>query len=172
MISITDFLLFTGETDINKVKYAAIFKSVISTVENIYKIILSERTEDITLYPDTTTTVVLEHSPISSINSITQNGESLAFTYQDNTITLPVAITDTVTPLVINITYGYTAVPEELKYALYNHMQSVYYASTNHTANVSKVINSTGNTVFFREGSIPIESRTLYDYYSKRQIII
>lgn len=172
MFSITEFIAFTGETSINKLKYATIFKSVVSYVESVYEIVLTERTETLKLYSTSATELELSVTPISIVSSVEYDSDSIDYTYENNVITFTTSLTDIAIPVYVTLTYGYITIPEDLKLAIYTHVQHIYYALDNHTDNVSKVTNTTGNTIVYRNTSVPPISLFTYDFYSKRQLVL
>lgn len=172
MFNINDFLVFIGEPLEAKSKYTMAAAGVLSHVESVYKIKLESLTETFNEYSSDGSTVYLEYTPITTISSVKYDGEEVEYTFKDNKITLTTSISDTSIPLVITATMGYTTIPNDLKYALYAHIQSVMFVQRENIANVSKTVNSTGNSTFYRDGSVPSDSLRVYNYYSKRQLLL
>lgn len=170
MFNFQDFLLYTGAEAAQEMKYATIAASVIKYVEETYGIYLSKSTRVFNRFSENGTSITLGVTPVNSITTITQDGNAIAYTYYGRDIIA--SVTDTAIPLVVTADVGYEEVPYDLKLAVYTHIQAMFYAIENHTTNVSKVVNTTGNTTFFRDLAVPMESSMVYDMYSKRQIVL
>lgn len=171
MFNFQDFVLYTGADSANEFKYATIAAGVLAYVEDTYGIYLEEVTKDFSIFSEDASTLVLGLTPITSINSVKQSTVDVAYTYYGREVTLTGTFDDAI-PLDVNITLGYTSVPSDLKLAVYTHIESLFYAIQNHLSNVSKTVNSEGNSTFYRESAIPLESSMVYDRYSKRQIVL
>ncbi len=171
MFNIYDFLVFMGEPVENKNRYTIAAAGVLSHVESVYGIKLSSTTTTIVRKTYDGSTIVLEESPITSINSVTIGGVEVPYTYSNNTITLDISV-DTFTEASINITMGYSEIPLDLKLAIYAHIQSVVFISKENVNNVSRTVNSTGNSTYYRDTTVPTESARVYSYYSKRALAI
>lgn len=172
MFNFQDFLIYTGADASQEMKYATIAAGVIGYVEETYGIHLSKASRSFTVFTEDGTTLPLGVTPINSITTVKQNNVDATFTYYGRALTVTSTITDANIPFVVVADTGYDIVPVDLKLAIYTHIQAMFYAIENHTTSVSKVVNSTGNTTFFRDSAIPIESSIVYDFYSKRQLVL
>lgn len=172
MFNFQDFLIYSGADASQEMKYATIAAGVIRYVEETYGLYLEPRTETFTLFTEDGSTLPINMHPIDSITSLTQDSVAMEYTYYGRAFTITSTITNVNIPFVLTAKVGYTSVPNDLKLALYTHIQAMFYAIENHTTSVSKVTNSTGNTTFFRDISIPVESSIVYDFYSKRQLVL
>ena len=171
MFNFQDFVLYTGADSSNEFKYATIAAGVLSYVEDTYGIYLEETTKDFSIFSEDASTLILGLTPIVSINTVKQLNSDVAYTYYGREVTLTGTF-DSNIPVDVNITLGYTTVPADLKMAIYTHIESVFYHTQNHLSNVSKTVNSEGNSTFYRELSVPLESVFIYDKYSKRQLVL
>jgi hypothetical protein len=172
MFNFQDFLIYTGADASQEMKYATIAAGVINYVEKTYGIHLSKAQRSFTVFTEDASTLYLEVTPINSIVSIKQSDVDATFTYYGRALTITSTISDVNIPFVVLADTGYTVVPDDLKLAIYTHIQAMFYAIENHTTSVSKVVNSTGNTTFFRDSAMPVESSIVYDFYSKRQLVL
>lgn len=174
MFSIQDFLIFIGEPEAKRPKYSMIAAGVLALVSSVYKIELEPSVRTSSLYFTDGLTYQLEVSPVSDIVSIKYNNVEQDFTYNQDTqtITLATRLSDVSIPLEVKLEIGYKTIPYDLKMAIYYHIQHVYYMNENNMTNILKVINTTGNTVYYRDEHIPDVSRTVYDFYSRRQLIV
>lgn len=172
MFNFQDFLLYTGADSNQEMKYATIAAGVIGYVEETYGIHLSAKDRTFNVFTEDGSTLNLEVTPVNSIISVTQSSIPASYTYYGRAFSITSTITDTGIPFVVTANTGYIDVPNDLKMAIYTHIQTMFYAIENHTTSVSKVVNSTGNTTFFRDLAIPIESSIVYDFYSKRQLVL
>lgn len=172
MFNFQDFLIYSGADASQEMKYATIAAGVIRYVEETYGIYLEPRSETFTIFTEDGSTLPINIQPVNSITSVKQNDVVMEYTYYGRAFTITSAISDTNIPFTVIANVGYTNVPQDLKLAIYTHIQTMYYAIENHTTSVSKVTNSTGNTTFFRDIAIPIESSIVYDFYSKRQLVL
>lgn len=171
MFNFQDFMLYTGVDASNEMKYATIASGVLSYVEETYGIYLAPVQKDIVLFSDKTKTLTLGVTPVNTINSVKQDTLDVAYTYYGRGLLLTGTF-DINIPLVVNMSVGFTDVPSDLKLAIYTHIQAMYYSIDNHIANVSKTVNSEGNTTFYKDLAIPLESVLVYDRYSKRQLVL
>lgn len=172
MFNFQDFVLFTGVDKANEMKYATIAAGIISYVEDTYGIYLSQAPRVLTVFSEDSSTLLLGVTPINSITSITQDALPIDYTYYGRDVSITSSITDYTIPFTVTANIGFSTVPLDLKLAVYTHIQAMFYAIDNHTPNVSKVVNTTGNTTFFRDLAIPLESSIVYDFYSKRQLVL
>lgn len=172
MFNFQDFLIYSGADASQEMKYATIAHGVIRYVEETYGIHLSAQSRTFTVFSEDSNTLNLGITPINSITSIQQDSADVEFKYYGRDIAISTTGVDFDIPFVVIANTGYAEVPMDLKLAVYTHIQTMYYAIENHTTSVSKVTNATGNTTFFRDSAIPIESSIVYDYYSKRQLVL
>lgn len=171
--SFEDFLLYTKAPESDIKMLSAIIPGVLTYVEDTYVILLSNSTKTINHFlREAGTTFELPIAPITSINTITYDGLSQDFTYYGNDIVLSTSITDIRKPLVINLNVGYIEVPADLKLAVYQHIESLYFRMKNSSDNIDKVINTSGNTTYFSESAVPNLSRLTYNKYSNRTIVM
>ena len=171
MFNFQDFMLYTGADASNEFKYATIAAGVLAYVEDTYGIYLETQSKSLSIFSEDASTLVLGVTPVNSITSVKQLTVDVAYTYYGRELTLTGTF-DSNIPLDVVASLGYTTVPSDLKLAIYTHIQSLYYAIENHISNVSKTVNSEGNSTFYRETSVPVESSIVYDRYSKRQIAL
>ena len=170
--SYEDFLLFTKAPNTDAKMFSILAPAVLKVIETIYKIKVENTTSyQFTQFIETTEFTPLV-TPINSITSITYDGEPVDYTYYGDVITVTSTIPDFGIPLVITVDAGWVTVPDDLKYAIYSHIEHLYFSTMNSTDSVQKVINSTGNTTYFRDSEIPKASRIIYDMYSVRQLIL
>jgi hypothetical protein len=174
MFSIQDFLIYIGEPEAKRPKYSMIASGILATLQSVYKIHVLPNTQVSTIYLDSTLSVYLEDSPINSITSVTYDGNVVEYSYDrlSRTLTVTSPLTDLTIPVVLTYEVGYITIPYDLKMAIYSHIQYLHYKSENNTDNISKVVNSSGNTTFFRDNYIPDASRIVYDFYSNRQVVV
>lgn len=172
MFNFQDFLIYSGADASQEMKYATIAAGVIRYVEETYGIYLEPKTEAFTIFTEDGTTLPLGIHPVNTITSLTQDSVAMDYTYYGRAFTITSSVTNTNIPFVLTANVGYTNVPQDLKLAIYTHIQAMFYAIENHTPSVSKVTNTTGNTTFFRDIAIPVESSMVYDFYSKRQLVL
>ena len=172
MFNFQDFLIYTGADASQETKYATIAKGVISYVQETYGIFLEPIQSTFKVFTEDGSTLPLGITPITSILSVTQGSALMDYTYYGRALTVTSSIPNTSIPFDVVADVGYVTVPFDLKLAIYTHIQAMFYAIENHTTSVSKVTNSTGNTTFFRDSAIPVESSSVYDFYSKRQLVL
>lgn len=172
MFNFQDFLIYSGADASQEMKYATIAAGVIRYIEETYEIYLETREESFTIFTEDGTTLPISMHPVNTITSLTQNSVPMEYTYYGRAFTVTSSIADVNIPFILTANVGYTVVPMDLKLAIYTHIQAMFYALENHTPNVSKVTNATGNTTFFRDTAVPLESSIIYDFYSKRQLVL
>jgi len=150
-----DFLLYSNSKNIEEASYGTIV-----TISTMTEFLVNGAQLDPTF------------SPINTITSITQDGNDLLYTYYGRGIKFDTTITDLDIPVIISGDFGYATVPNDLKLAIYRHIDAVHFSIENHQDNVSKVTNTAGNTTHFRVIRIPPDSSIVYDFYSQRQIVL
>jgi len=171
--SFEDFLLYTKAPESDIKVLSAIIPGVLTYVEDAYGIILENSTKTIKHFLRVSgSTFELPIAPVVSIDSIVYDGLTQEFTYYGNDVVLATSISDIRKPLVITLNVGYISVPNDLKLAVYQHIESLYFRMKNSSDNIDKVINTTGNTTYFNESAIPVLSRLTYDKYSNRTIVM
>lgn len=169
--SFEDFLLYTKAPEIDVKMFSTLAPGVLEYVKDTYGIYLENSSAEVVNYiPITSNNFVLPFSPINSISTITQDSVELPYTYYGEDIELTTSLTDLRIPLVITLDVGFTTVPADLKMAVYLHIESAYFRAKNSSDNITKVVNSTGSTTFFREHATPKTSEIIYNKYSDRLI--
>lgn len=170
--SFEDFLLFTKAPETDYKLFSAIAPGVLSFIKETYGIFVERETTLVYKYLLSTagTTFTLPIMPINSITSISIDSTPYTFTYYGDDIVLDTSTTDTRKPLEITLDVGFSVIPNDLKLAVYQHIESIYFRTKNSSDNIEKVLNSTGSTTFFREDAIPKLSRDTYNRYSTRTI--
>lgn len=173
----TDFVIYSNITNADSVSFSTIAHGVIGLVKSAYGIFLESGEsfiKNVYLTATATSTVIrLEQSPITAITSIMYNGSSLPYSLVGQELTIDTTlVTDITLPVIVTMVVGYSNVPDDLKFAIYRHIEAVYFDIENSVDNVEKSINSAGNTVFYRGSTIPAFSKMVYDLYSQRQLIL
>ena len=170
-ISFEDFLLYTKAPESDIKLFPVISLGVLEYIKDTYGIFIEEATIDYKYFMlSAGTTLTLPVSPLNNINSIKVNGVDQVFTYYGEDIELSTAITDLRIPLICNIDVGYTTIPADLKLAIYQHIESVYFSTKNSADNIEKIINTSGNTTYLKDESLPKFSKSIYNKYSNRLI--
>lgn len=173
----TDFVIYSNITNADSASFATIARGVIGLVKSIYGIQVDPgetiiQNTYITESSDATL-IYIEKAPIVSVTSVTHNGVALSYTLTEQTLSVDTTlVTDYTLPVIVTLVVGYTNVPDDLKFAIYRHIEAVYFDVENNVDNVSKSINSVGNTIFYRDSIIPAFSKSIYDWYSRRQIVL
>lgn len=170
--SYEDFLLFTKAPESDKKLFATIIPGVLKLVEDTFGIYVEAKDITYTYYAIDTSTIDLPIAPINTITSITYDSSLLDFTFYGRDILLTNSLSDTRKPLTVVCNVGFANIPEDLKLAVYQHIESVYFSIKNSTDNVEKVVNTSGSTTFFREDALPKFSKDTYDKYSNRRLIL
>jgi len=169
-----DFLIFTG-ANVNEDSYVTIAKGVLNYVKVHYGIYPELEIVTETAFLTTNqVSYVPKVFPIIDINSITYDGTAIAnttYSYYGEDILFDVALTDVRIPIVISYDVGFTTVPDDLILAIYRHMSSVYQAIDKNTDNVSKTVNSAGNTTFFVNDVVPLASKQTYEFYAGHTLV-
>lgn len=170
--SFEDFLLYTKAPEADIRLFSAIAPSVLTYVEDTYGIFLSNTIAKELKYflREAGSNFELPFSPINSITSVTYDGSAQIFTFYGNDVELSTSVSDIRKPLTIIADVGYTTVPNDLKLAVYQHIESLYFRAINSSDNIEKVVNTAGSTTFFREDAIPKACKFIYDKYSNRLI--
>lgn len=170
-ISFEDFLLYTKAPEADIKIFSAIAPGVLTFLEDTYGIFVESSTKEIKYFLRSSgTTFELPIAPINSISSISYDGLDQPFTFYGNDIVLTNSVTDIRKPVLVTASVGYTNVPHDLKLAVYQHIESLYFRAKNSSDNIEKVVNTAGNTTFFREDSLPKFSKDTYNKYSNRLI--
>lgn len=168
-----DFLLYSNTKNIDEASYATIAKGILGSLENVYKIIVEQEVDTTrTMFISSGARFPIPFGPVIDITTVTQDGADVPFTWYGRDVIPTTSLTDTDIPVVLTGSFGYVVIPDDLKLAIYRHIEAVHFSIDNHQDNVAKVINTTGNTVYFREGTIPTAVKEVYDYYSPRQLVL
>lgn len=172
--SYEDYLLYTKAPKVDAKLFATISAGVIALVEDIYKIKLENNPAYVITYFNRaeSDTINVPIYPLNSITSITHDGDPVTYTYYGDDVEVTTSITNYRIPFVITCDAGFATVPDDLKHAIYSHMEHEYFRYKNSIDSVQKVINTSGNTTYFRENNIPKPCQVIYDYYSPRQVIL
>lgn len=169
----SDFKLFSGATEVNEHAYVTIAHGVIEYIKTMYGIY--PEAEDITVdqfIPAGRTSFYIQVNPVNSITSITYDGtvyvEDTDYTFYGDDVELTTALTEARKPLTLALNVGFTEIPYELKLAVYRHIEAVYFAIDQHTDNIEKTINPSGNTTYYITEAVPPASLEIYRYYAGR----
>ena len=169
--SFEDFLLYTKAPEADIKLFSILAPGVLTQVEDTYGIILSPVTKDVKYFLKASgTTFELPLAPVNEVTKVVHDGVEQVFTFYGNDIVTATSLSDIRKPVIVTANLGYTEVPADLKLAVYQHIESLYFRAKNSSDNIEKVVNSSGNTTFFREDSTPKESRDIYNKYSNRVI--
>lgn len=173
-ISFEDFLLFTKAPEVDQKVFATIAPGVIDYIKDTYGIFLERDTSYVYKYfmRAKGTTLILPISPINSITSIKVEGSTADFTYYGDDIVLTVSTTDARQPVEITMDIGYINIPGDLKLAVYQHIENMYFRHKNSVDSIDKVLNSTGSTTYFSPNTTPPFSQAIYDKYSNRVVAL
>jgi hypothetical protein len=169
----TDYLLYAAATNVNSTLYSTVAAGVLGILENQYKVYTKVLDISYDMFISGTT-FDIDIGPVNSITSITYDGSVLStddYSWYGRDVVLINALTDYRKPITLALNIGYTDLPTDLKLAIYRHIDSIIFAIEKHVDNVEKIINSAGNTAYYRESGIPKAVRTIYDFYSNRTII-
>ncbi len=169
-----DYLLYAGAKNVNSSLYATVAHGVLGILENQYKIYTEVQTLTSNLWIDDTT-FELPAEPVNSITSIINDGDTIdstTYSWYGRDVELTTAITDTRIPLIIEMEVGYTTIPRDLKLAIYRHIDSIIFQIEKDVDGIEKVVNSTGNTTYFRNNVIPPSVEATYEFYSARQMVL
>ncbi len=169
----TDYLIYSQNAGASKESVAVIAQGVLAYVNNVYSITLE--TNDSYAFKQTVpagTTFTLDVFPVSSIDAITtSSGTSLGFDYLNYEVTLDSTLLSE-TDVMIECRILANTSHNDLKVAIYRHIDAVLYATTNHTDSIAKVVNSSGSTTYFLNESVPQACKEVYEYYSPRQVVL
>lgn len=173
--SFEDFRLFTKAPNVDHKVFSIIAPGVIEEVRKTYGIFLESTTGYEYLYFNDTTlsSYDIPLSPINAVTGVSQDGISVGFTYFGRDVNFTTSVTASDIPIKFTLDLGYTSesMPADLKMAVYMHMESAYFSYKNSVDNVQKVINTTGNTTYYKDTNIPKASMLVYGRYSNRNII-
>ena len=169
--SFEDFLLFTKAPEPDIKLFSVLAPGVLAQVDRVYGIYLSPITKDLQYFLKTAgTTFELPQTPINSITKVLYDGTEQDFTFYGNDIVVSNSLSHIRKPVIVTANLGYTIIPDDLKMAIYLHIESLYFGVKNSSDNIEKVINTSGNTTYFREDAIPKLSKDVYNLYSNRTI--
>ena len=173
-ISFEDFLLFTKAPEVDQKVFATIAPGVIEYIKSTYGIFLERDTTYVYKYymRSTGTTFTLPISPINSISNVNVEGSSASFTYYGDDIVLDVSTSDARRPVEVTLDIGYIDLPSDLKLAVYQHIENMYFRYKNSVDSIDKVLNSTGSTTYFSTNTTPAFSQLIYDKYSNRVVAL
>ena len=168
--SFDDFTVFAETTNVNENMYSTIAKGVIGFLNRTYGI-----------YPEVTTfvhTAFLEAGqlsytptliPINSVYRIWYDDDMLdddTYSYYGEDVLFTNQFSDARKPVLFELEVGYEDVPDDLILAVYRHILAVYHAIDKHTDNLSKSINSDGNTSYYNNDVVPPASKQTYEFYA------
>jgi hypothetical protein len=166
-----DFLVFSGTSNTNEDTYVTIAKGVISYINEQYGIYPELATVTKTIFLSTGQVSIQPNlSPIVTVDSIVYDGttyvDEVDYTYYGEDILLTTAVTTIRKPLTITYSVGYTSVPDNLILAIYRHILAVYHAIDKHADNISKAVNTEGNTTYLINDVVPLASLQTYNFYA------
>jgi len=168
-----DFLLFSNAKEIDEHTYASISAGVLDFVANQYGIYTDTMAVNKLVYLNLgQSTFEFEYGPLQEVDSITFNEADIDFeTYEfSQVINMAAAIPSHQIPLMIYATVGYDGIvlqlPQDLKVAIYRHIEEVFFAIKNNVDNLEKVINATGNTMYYHTGYVSVPVQNIYNFYS------
>lgn len=171
----TDFLVFTGATHVNEDAYLTIAKGVLSYVTDTYKIFPEEETlVQNTFLTSGQLSIIPKAFPVNSITSVTYDGDEVTYTYYGEDILLDTTVADVRIPLVVTMEVGYTSstLPAELQLAIYRHIVAVFQSIDKHVDNISKIVNTDGNSTYYRNDVLPKAVKQVYDYYAGYALVL
>ena len=168
-----DFMLFANVKEIDQQTYATIAAGVLDLIASQYGIYTATTTIKKLVYLQSATAVfALEYGPLQEIDDITFNGDSLDYTTFEfsEVIALSAAVSSNRIPLYVTAVVGFDGtllvLPQDLKLAIYRHIESTFLAIRNNTDTLEKVINATGNTMYYNAAAIPDAIKIVYNYYT------
>lgn len=173
----TDFLVFTGASNVNEDTYVTIAKGVIGYLKAHYGIYLEADTLTQNVFLATgQLSVTPKAFPVNSVTSLTHDGtvvDDTTYSYYGEDILMTETITEIRKPLILVMDVGYATdtIPDDLIFAAYRHILAVYHAVDKHSDNISKSINSDGNTTYFKSDVVPPACRQTYQYYAGATIL-
>ena len=174
----TDFMVFSGVTSVNEHTYVTIAKGVLGYINNHYNI-----------YPEVETiiqkqflepkqlSILPKAYPIENVYRLWYDGELIedtAYSYYGEDILFDVEFVDVRKPLTLELDVGFqnNAVPDDLVLAVYRHIAAVYHAIDKHTDNISKSVNSDGNTAYYNNDVVPPASKQVYEFYAGHTLLV
>ena len=169
-----DYLLYAGAKDVNDSLFATVARGVLEVLEAQYFIFPEATTIERNIFI-TTTTFELPAQPVISINSITYDGELLdsdTYSWYGQDVELDTIVTDLRKPLVVSLEVGYTTIPSDLKLAIYRHIDAIIFAIDKGTDSIDKIVNSNGNTTYYKETLLPKAVSAIYEFYTARTQVL
>jgi len=173
--SFSDFKVFAGATNVNEDSYSTIAKGVISFVNRTYGIYpLADTVTQNVFLGDNQTSYTPRLQPTNSVVSITYDSNPItAFSYYGEDILLESAITEIRKPVTLELDVGFPLgeIPDDLILAVYRHIVAVFHAIDKHTDNLSKSVNSDGNTSYYNNDIVPPSCKQTYEFYAGHTLI-
>lgn len=175
--SFADFMVFTGAKNVSEDMYSTIARGVISYVKRHYNIYPEAETIVQNVYLETNQTSFTPKAfPINNVYRIWYDNDMLddsTYSYYGEDILLDTAVEDIRKPLTLELEVGYTSpnCPDDLVLAIYRHIVAVYHAIDKHTDNLSKSINSEGNTSYYNNEVVPPACRETYQFYAGHTLL-
>ena len=170
-----DYLLYAGATNVNTALFAAVAHGVLGTLKNQFNIYVEVETLTTELFLDSTI-FDLPATPVNTITSLTYDGtliDAATYTWYGRDVVLTTALTDYRKPVIAVLEVGYTtSLPTDLKLAIYRHIDALIFSIDKSTDSIEKVINSTGSTTYYRDGSIPLSVLNVYEFYTARPQVL
>lgn len=173
----TDFLVFAGSTNVSEDKYSTIAKGVLSYVNKQYGIYpIAETIVHQAFLTSGQVSYTPKVFPISSVYRIWYDSDLVddaTYSYYGEDILFDTAFTDIRKPVTFELEVGYTSTefPDDLVLAIYRHILAVYHAIDKHTDNLSKSINSDGNTSYYNNEVVPPACRETYEFYAGHTLL-
>ncbi len=173
--SFTDFIIFSGATNVSEAMYSTIAKGVLGYINNQYNV-----------YPEVTTIVkavcstagqrsfIPKAYPVTGVYRVWYDSDMLddtTYSYYGEDILLASAVTDVRKPITFELDVGFTDVPDDLVLAIYRHILAVYQALDKHTDTLSKSVNSDGNTSYYTNDVVPAACRETYEFYAGHTLL-
>ncbi len=165
-----DFLLYTGAANINNTLFSTVAHGVLGTLKNQYNIYIEAETITSTIFIDSEV-FELPANPVNTLNSLTYDGvivDPTTYSWYGRDVLLTIPFTDYRIPVVASLDVGYTEIPTDLKLAVYRHIDAIIFSIEKGTDSIEKVLNSTGNTTYYRNDIIPLPVLSVYEYYTAR----
>ena len=169
----TDYMAYSSNSSANVEALAVVTKGVLQYLVNVHQIDLSPKSGYIftqTLEEDEVE-FTLDFMITAAVTSITQDGNPITFTQTNSTITLDSVLTDYTLPLEVTVDLTYDTEYDDLKLAIYRHIDYVYTSIDLKTDNIAKTVNTDGNTSYYRDDVIPKASLETYMWYTKRPLV-
>lgn len=171
-----DFLVFSGASNVNEDTYSTIAKGVLNYIKKQYGIYPETETIIETMFLSSgQVSITPKVFPIVNVYRLWYDSDLIddtTYSYYGEDILMNTALVDIRKPLLVELDMGFEgSVPDDLVLAIYRHIISVYHAIDKHTDNVSKVVNSDGNTAYFISDVIPLASKQTYQFYAGHTLL-